>query len=34
VFVIDEDGLVRWKKVYPRSEVPDIDEILKAVEEV
>jgi alkyl hydroperoxide reductase subunit AhpC len=34
VFVIDEGGVVRWKKVYPRSEVPNIDEILKAVEEV
>ena len=34
VFVIDEGGVVRWKKVYPRSQVPDIDEILKAVEQV
>ena len=34
VFVVDEAGVVRWKKVYPRSEVPDIREILRAVEEV
>jgi peroxiredoxin len=34
VFIIDEEGVVRWKKVYPGGEVPDIDQILEAVEEI
>lgn len=33
VFVLDAAGVVRWKKVYPIGEQPDVDEILKAVEE-
>ncbi len=33
VFVLDEEGVVQWKKVYPIGEQPDIDEILKVVEE-
>jgi alkyl hydroperoxide reductase subunit AhpC len=34
VFIIDEEGVVRWTKVYPGGEVPDIDEILEAVEAI
>ena len=34
VFVIDGKGVVQWKKVCPVGEQPDVDEILKAVEEV
>lgn len=34
VFVLDEEGIVRWKKVYPGGQVPDTDEILDAVEEI
>ena len=33
VFVVDGDGVVQWKKVYPIGEQPDVDEILKAVEQ-
>ena len=28
VIILDEDGIVRWSKVYPISEVPDMEEIL------
>lgn len=34
VFVLDEEGIVRFKKVYPIREVPDIGEILKAAAEL
>jgi peroxiredoxin len=34
VFIIDEKGVVRWKKIYPGGERPDVDEILHAVEQV
>jgi peroxiredoxin len=34
VFVLDEEGVVQWKKVYPLGEQPDIEEILEAVDEV
>ncbi len=29
VFILDEDGIMQWSKVYPISEVPDIGEIMK-----
>ena len=32
VFVVDRQGVVRFKKIYPMREVPDIGEILKALE--
>ncbi len=32
VFIVDEDGVVQFKKVYPMREVPDIEEIIKALE--
>ncbi len=32
VFVVDEDGVIRFKKVYPIREAPDIEEILKALD--
>jgi len=28
VIILDEEGMVRWSKVYPMSEVPDMGEIL------
>lgn len=31
VFILDEEGVVRFKKIYPIREVPDIGEILKAI---
>jgi peroxiredoxin len=34
VFIIDEEGIVRWKKIYPGGERPDVDEILSALEEI
>jgi peroxiredoxin len=34
VFIIDEEGIVRWKKIYPGGERPDVDEILRAVSEI
>ena len=33
VFVLDAEGVVQWKKVYPIGDQPDVDEILKAVEQ-
>ena len=32
--ILDEKGVVRWKKVYPVSERPDIEEILIEVEKI
>ena len=29
VIILDEEGIVRWSKVYPISEVPDMGEILE-----
>jgi peroxiredoxin len=34
VFIVDKEGVVRFKKIYPIGEVPDIGEILKALEEL
>ncbi len=34
VFIVDAEGVIRFKKIYPMREVPDIGEILKALEEV
>ena len=31
VFIINEEGNIAWKKVYPIGELPDIEEILAAV---
>ena len=31
VLVLDKEGVVRFKKIYPIKEVPDIGEIIKAV---
>ncbi len=33
VFIVGGEGIVRFKKVYPIREVPDIEEILAALEE-
>jgi peroxiredoxin len=30
VFILDKEGVVRFKKIYPIKEVPDIEEIIKA----
>ena len=32
VFIVDKDGVIRFKKVYPIRERPDINEILQALE--
>lgn len=34
VFIIDTEGVVRFKKIYPMREVPDIQEILAVLAEV
>jgi len=34
VLVLDREGVVRFKKIYPIKEVPDIAEIIQAVGEV
>jgi peroxiredoxin len=34
VVIVDEKGVVRWIKVYPVPERPDIEEILKEVERI
>ncbi len=34
VFIVDAEGIVRFKKIYPMREVPDIGEILRALEEI
>lgn len=31
VFVVDKEGLIRFSKVYPIKEVPDVEEVLEAV---
>ena len=31
VFILDAKGVIRFRKVYPISERPDIDEILRAL---
>lgn len=33
-FIIDENGIVRWVKVYPLHELPDIQEVLEALAEM
>ncbi|HSN57847.1 MAG TPA: redoxin domain-containing protein [Clostridiaceae bacterium] len=32
--IVDEKGVVRWVKVYPMSQLPDIDEVLKVLSEI
>ena len=32
VFIVDEKGTVAWHKIYPMPEVPDMEEIIKALE--
>lgn len=34
VFIVGPDGIVRWKKVYPIKELPDIKEIIAAVRSI
>ncbi len=33
VFIVDAEGVIRFKKIYPMREVPDIGEILAALAE-
>mgnify|MGYP000658992964 FL=1 len=33
VFIVDAEGIIRFKKIYPMREVPDIGEILAALAE-
>jgi peroxiredoxin len=32
--IIDEDGIVRWVKVYHLAQLPDIDEVIKVLSEM
>jgi len=32
--IVDEEGVVRWVKVYPLGQLPDIDEVLKVLSEL
>jgi hypothetical protein len=32
--ILDEEGVVRFKKIYPIRQVPDISEILAALENI
>lgn len=32
--IIDEKGIVRWMKVYPIAQLPDIEEVFKKLEEI
>lgn len=32
--IIDESGVVRWVKVYPISQLPDINEVLQVLSEI
>jgi peroxiredoxin len=34
VFIVGSDGIVRWKKIYPIKELPDIEEIVAAVRSI
>ncbi|MFZ1947876.1 MAG: redoxin domain-containing protein, partial [bacterium] len=34
VFILDENGVVRFKKIYPIKEVPDIKEIVAEVAKI
>ena len=32
IFIVDKDGRIAWSKIYALRDLPDIDEILKALE--
>ena len=32
--IVDEEGIVRWVKVYPMGQLPDIEEVFKKLEEI
>lgn len=32
--IIDEEGIVRWMKIYPIAQLPDIEEVFKKLEEI
>lgn len=32
--IIDEEGIVRWMKIYPIAQLPDIEEVFKKFEEI
>ncbi len=34
VFIVDREGIARFKKIYPIKEVPDIQKILKVLEDL
>jgi peroxiredoxin len=34
VFIVDREGIIRFSKVYPIKEVPDIEEIIAALEKL
>ncbi len=32
--IVDENGIVKWVKIYPNSQLPDINEVLQALSEI
>ena len=32
--IIDEEGIVRWMKIYPIAQLPDIEEVFKKLDEL
>jgi alkyl hydroperoxide reductase subunit AhpC len=34
VFVVDKNGLIAFKRVYPAAQLPDIDEIVAVVQRI
>jgi peroxiredoxin len=34
VFIVDKEGVIRFKKIYPMAEVPDIKGIMNALKEI
>jgi mycoredoxin-dependent peroxiredoxin len=34
VFIIGEEGVARWRKIYPGGERPNLDAILQSLEQI
>ncbi|MGI6687231.1 MAG: hypothetical protein ACOX6Y_02515 [Christensenellales bacterium] len=33
-FLVDEEGVLRWLKIYDVPQLPDIDEVIKAIKDL